>query len=228
MKDDVGVTNDRRTRSIVASFLLLPLPLIAGIRVAAEGEPHQAVLREHSTAQWSAGPPIVRRMVLGHSTQGRPDHRVPPRGSHERDEDPCRGVHPRERMRGDRDRPRADRHAADRHRPVGDPQPEPRRVPRRHASERSRRGSEPELPVPLAPDRTAVGQGVLRTPSALRARGPDRPAPDRARASRREHLVPPTARARGPVGGRHHDPAAIRSARRTPAGQARRAAIRAA
>ena len=124
-------------------------------------------------------------------------------------------------MRGNRDRPRVDRHPADRHRPLGDPQPEPRRVPRRHASERTRRGSEPELPVSLAPDRAAVGQGVLRATSALRAREPDREAPDRSRASRREHLVPPTARARGSVGGRHHDPASIRPTRRTPAGQAR-------
>jgi murein peptide amidase A len=62
------VINQARKRWVnVASILLGSLILVAGSRSALAGvAPERSLRRSH------AGPRIVRRMVLGHSTQGRP------------------------------------------------------------------------------------------------------------------------------------------------------------
>jgi protein MpaA len=65
LEDDVGVISQRwRRRFIVALILLVPLPLIVGLRAATAGE--GSLVRPYERA------PIVRRMVLGHSVQDRP------------------------------------------------------------------------------------------------------------------------------------------------------------
>ena len=56
---------------IVVSILLV-LPLIVGFRVAGAGQVHEALRRERSPLRPSMSSVVVRRMVLGHSTQGRP------------------------------------------------------------------------------------------------------------------------------------------------------------
>jgi hypothetical protein len=130
-----------------------------------------------------------RRVVRGTA-----DPRLPPRGSGGRARTGG-GMHPRGRVcRGSDHRPFAEGAAAPLPRPVDPADPEPGRPGCAHASERTRRGSEPELPVPVAFG--SPGPVLPGTASGLRAGNADRDAPDPADRAGRHDLVPSAPRAR--------------------------------
>ena len=155
------------SRAVVACLLLGPLFVIAGRPAAMAGD--------HA-------PPIVRRMVLGHSTQGRPiiafrlgdptsETTILVVGCIHGNE--CAGT--------------AIARALIASPPAGidlwvirNLNPDGFRA----GTRQNGRGVDlnRNFPYPLAPGRAAVGQGVLRTSPALRTRGQDRPSLDRARA----------------------------------------------
>ena len=205
-------TRKNGSRSIVTCIVLAALSVVVSHSASIAGErSHVSVRRD---------PPIVRRMVLGHSSQGRPiiafrlgdptsETTILVVGCIHGNE--CAGT--------------AIARALIASPPAGidlwvirNLNPDGFRA----GTRQNGRGVDlnRNFPFHWRRGRAAVGQGVLGTSPALRTRGPDRAAPDRAGAPGREHLVPPTARSRGSVGGRPHDPAAVRPARRTPLGQA--------
>src|SRR5207247_7448350 len=82
--------------------------------------------------------------------------------------------------------------------------PEPGRRCPRHAPERARRRSQPQLPGDVAADWPAVERLLLRLAAVLGAGGPGRPRPDPPHPPAVHDLVPPAPRRR--VGLRREHP----------------------
>ena len=112
------------------------------------------------------------RVPQGHRALRRAarDPRPPLRRLLEPAQDPRLRLHPRERVRGDRDHPAArPRPDPDKHRPLDRPRPQPGRPSPRRAAERARRRPQPQLRLGVDEHRAAVGSRVLGAAAAGRS-----------------------------------------------------------
>jgi hypothetical protein len=156
---------------------------------------------------------VARRARILRARAG--DSRAPLRRLHEPADDPRRRLHPRGRVRGNRDHEATGAGAASRGpRPLDRPRPEPGRTAARPPRERPRRRPQPELRLGMAEERTPVGSGVLGTATLVRAGDAACPAARSPGAAGRDDLVPPAAGGRPRLGRQARGGAALRSPRR--------------